>query len=593
MGRIPDEIIAQILERTDIVQTISAYIPLKKAGRNYKALCPFHTEKSPSFVVNPDKQIYHCFGCAEGGNAINFVMKQERLEFPEAVRKMADRVGIVIPETGNVNPKIKDLKQSICQINELATQFYHQALMSERDPAVNAAREYLKGRGISSEIVQKFRVGFALDSWDGLLTFLRSKDINLSLLEKAGLIIAREKKDGYYDRFRNRIVFPIFDIKAQCVAFGARTMRKEDTAKYINSPETEVYVKGQHLYGFHLSKQAVTQEDHAIVVEGYMDFIMPFQAGVQNIVASLGTALTAEQIRLLRRYTQNVVMLYDTDKAGEAAIIRSLDLLIEEGMNVKVATLAEGDDPDSFIRKYGADALKERLKNSQSLFEYKLKWLREKHDGRTVEGRAKICGEMLPTINKFENAIIRAEYLRQLSQALSVSQEALFIESQKFVSMMNNQLREIQPKKVVQPIAQPPRRVEWSILKLILEDEQFVSRTKEEVELSDFQDESIRNIITEIYRLFEEGKEINPVSLINSFSDERVLKIISSLSVEEAVEQDRDKMHQDCVARIIQDRVKSKRQYLVEQIRLAEKMGDHTALELLKEQFDHLVKNKI
>src|SRR3989338_8781476 len=547
MGRIPDEIIAQILERTDIVQTIAAYIPLKKAGRNFKALCPFHTEKSPSFVVNPDKQIYHCFGCAEGGNAINFVMKQERLEFPEAVRKMADRIGIIVPETGNVNPKIRDLKQSIYQVNELATQFYHQALISDRDPAVSATREYLKGRGISSEIVQKFRIGFAPDSWDGLLIFLKSKDVSLSLLEKAGLIIAREKKDGYYDRFRNRIVFPIFDIKAQCVAFGARTMKKDEAAKYINSPETEVYVKGQHLYGFQLSKQAVTQEDHAIVVEGYMDFIMPFQAGVQNIVASLGTALTVEQIRLLRRYTQNVVMLYDTDKAGESAIIRSLDLLIEEGMNVKVATLAEGDDPDSFIREHGADAFKERLKNSQSLFEYKLKWLRERHDARTAEGRAKICSEMIPTINKFENAIIRAEYLRQLSQALSVSQEALFIESQKFVTMMNNQLREIQPKRNIQPVAQPPRRVEWNILKLILEDEQFVSRTKEEVELSDFQDESIRNIISEIYRLFEEGKEINPVSLVNSFSDERVLKIISSLSVEEeAVAQDRNKMHQDC-----------------------------------------------
>ena len=192
MGRIPDEIIAQILERTDIVQTISAYIPLKKAGRNYKALCPFHTEKSPSFVVNPDKQIYHCFGCAEGGNAINFVMKQDRLEFPAAVRKMADRAGISIPEADNINPKTRDLKQSICQANELATEFYHQILMSDRDPAVNAAREYLKGRGISLEIVQKFRLGFAPDSWDGLLTFLRNKDINLSLLEKAGLIIARE-----------------------------------------------------------------------------------------------------------------------------------------------------------------------------------------------------------------------------------------------------------------------------------------------------------------------------------------------------------------------------------------------------------------
>ena len=320
---------------------------------------------------------------------------------------------------------------------------------------------------------------------------------------------------------------------------------------------------------------------------------MPFLAGVQNIAASLGTALTAEQVRLLRRYTQNVVMLYDTDKAGESAIIRSLDLLIEEGMNVKVATLAEGDDPDSFIRKYGVDVFKERLKNSQSLFEYKLQWLREKHDARTVEGRAKIYVEMVPTIKKFKSAVIRSEYWTSLAQALRMSEVALRSEVQKILDKDSGAVSQTAVKKIATQ-EQQPKRVEWNILKLLIEDEKFISRTKDEVELTDFQNDSIRNIVTEIFRLFDNGKEVSPASLMNCFNDEKVLRIISSLSVEEeVVDQDRDKMHQDCVARIIQDRVKSKRQYLVEQIRLAEKMGDHTALELLKEQFDYLVKNKI
>ncbi len=591
MGMIPQEIIREIVERADIVTTVTAYIPLKRAGRNYKALCPFHNEKTPSFVVNPDKQIFHCFGCGEGGNAITFVMKQEHLDFPEAVRRMAERAGITIPERETVNPQVKDRKQAISHAHELAAQFFHHHLMASRDDAATQARDYLKQRAVSLEIVEKFKLGFAPDQWDSLLNFLRKKDINAGLMEKAGLIIAREKQDGHYDRFRNRIMFPIFDVKGQCVAFGGRAIKKDDAAKYINSPETEIYVKGQHLYGLPIAKQAVAQEDAVVVVEGYMDFIMPYQAGVSNVVASLGTALTVEQIRLLRRYTRNIIMLYDTDKAGESATLRSLDLLIEEGMNVKVATLTQGDDPDSFVRKFGAAALRERIEKAQSLFDYKLAALKQHFDSRTVEGRAQISGEMLTTINKFENAIIKSEYMKQLAQALAISQEALIAQLQKMLSNSRRESKELPRSRVISK--EPPRRVEESILKLLMEGENFVQLTKEEIYLSDFRDENIRAIINEIFKLFDGGKEINPLVLMNSFDDQRIRNIIAGLTVhEETMVVDKNKMHRDCLDRIIHERLKSQRQELLVKIRSAEVTGNQDILNQLKEQYNQLIKNR-
>ena len=251
------------------------------------------------------------------------------------------------------------MREEILKVNALAAAFFHEVLLTSREADAKAAREYLKGRGVNLETVKKFQLGFAPNEWDALLKYLKSKGISEELMLKAGLIIAREGKSGFYDRFRNRIVFPILDIQNRFVAFGARAMADSDGAKYINSPETVLYTKGQHMFGLQLTKAAVGKLDRIIVVEGYMDMIMPYVHGVENIAASLGTALTVEQIRLVRRYTHNVVMLFDTDAAGQSAIVRSLDLLIDEGMNVRVATLAQDEDPDSFIRQYGAGCVRQ------------------------------------------------------------------------------------------------------------------------------------------------------------------------------------------------------------------------------------------
>ncbi|MCA9399800.1 MAG: DNA primase, partial [Candidatus Omnitrophica bacterium] len=371
MPLIPEEAIQQVLDRADIVDIVSLYLPLKKAGRNFKALSPFKAEKTPSFVVSPDKQIFHCFSTGKGGNVISFVMLMEKMDFPEAIRFLAKKVGVDIPEERLQDRKQENIQQQLYEVNAVAVEYFSNILLTDKGEDVEKVRMYLKERGLSLETVQLFQIGYALEQWDGLIKHAqkKDKDIGLRLLEKAGLIIPREKQDGYYDRFRNRVIFPIVDARGNCRAFGGRTMEKDNSAKYVNSPETAVYTKGRHLYGFQLAKDSIAQEDFAIIVEGYMDCIIPVQAGVKNVVASLGTALTVDQIRLLRRYSKNVVMLFDSDSAGVAAMIRSLDILIEEEMLVKVASLKEGEDPDSFINRYGADAFKKCIEEAKPLFD--------------------------------------------------------------------------------------------------------------------------------------------------------------------------------------------------------------------------------
>ncbi|MCK5213988.1 MAG: DNA primase [Candidatus Omnitrophica bacterium] len=592
MGFIPQDLINQVIDRSDIVEVVASYVPLKKAGRNFKAACPFHHEKTPSFMVNPDKQIFHCFGCGVGGNAISFVMKQERLEFPETVRLLAEKLGIAIPEDTSYSPTNQG-RMKIIELTNAAAEYFHQNLISDKSALTKTARDYLKQRGISLEIAQQLKLGFALDMWDGLMVHLRKKGAALNLLEKSGLIIARNKSDGFYDRFRNRIIFPIFDIKKRCIAFGARTLDVDNTAKYINSPETGIYIKGRHLYGFHLAKDAIGKMDEVIVVEGYMDFITPFRSGVINIVAALGTALTVDQIRLLRRYTNNVVLLFDSDQAGQDAMIRSFDLLIEEGMTVRVATLDKDEDPDSYIEKYGKDAFLERIKEARPLYNYKLDLLMKRFSGKGVESIAKISHEMLQTIDKFKNAVIKSEYIKNLAQTLSVLESALHVELKKVnrgaaarpvnrnVVRSNNNLDK----------AIPP--VEKELLRLMLNDEEFISLTKNEIDASDFENIFVRDIVIKIFELFDQQKneELKLKSLMNNFQDQKVLQFISSLvASKDALSGDRKKIHRDCIARLKKDQLRSRRRDIMNKMQQAKDNDDQQELARLTVDFNQLIK---
>lgn len=591
MGFIPEDVIAQVLDRSDIVSVISAYIPLKPSGRNFTALCPFHHEKTPSFFVNPQRQIFRCFGCGEGGDAISFVMRQERLEFVEAVRLMAQRVGVEIPDRTVADTGRSQLRQQIKKINALAAEYYHQNLLTDKGALAKTARDYLGSRGINPVVAKKFRLGLALDRWDGLMEFLRDKGFSLGVMEQAGLIIAQTRQKGYYDRFRRRIMFPILDSRGEYVAFGGRVLPGDsDDVKYLNSPETPAYTKGENLYGFHWAKETIGRVDEVVVVEGYLDFIVPFAAGVEHVVASLGTALTVEQIRLIRRYTHNIVMLYDADPAGQRAMVRSLDLLISEGMNARVAALAEGEDPDTFVRKFGVERFREQVSHADTVFDFKLKYLLQQNSDRSIEARARISAEMLPTIQKFPNAVQQSEYIKRLAQALFVSPDALMVDLRRFSD--GERRRGQENRRDVSAAKRAPRPVEESLIRVMLADSQYVVPTKAAIDLDDFRDPYLRVIAERIFLVFEQTGQLDSLRLLSGFSDGLVLNIFAQLSaVDDIPGQDLGRIHQDCMQRLLQERLRSKRRELRQAMEAAQSAGDGRQVEILLKEYNHLIKS--
>ena len=593
-GRIPENILEDILSRVDIVEIISSYIPLKRAGRNFRALCPFHHEKTPSFMVSPDRQIYHCFGCSKSGNAFGFLMEYERMEFPEAVETLAKKVGVSLPQGQKQDYKTTSLITQLYKINELTALFYESNLNS---PSGLEAKKYLLKRGINESTIKLFKLGHASRNWDALINHLRNKTINLSLLEKAGLVLSKEG-GGYYDRFRDRIIFPIFDIKSRVLAFGARVLPDtsskvtgEDTSpKYINSPETPLYIKGRNLYGLNLARDAIRENDCVVIVEGYLDFIMPYQEGQKNIVASLGTALTTEQARLIKRYTHNVVMVYDADDAGQMATLRTLDIFIEEGMTVKVVSLPEGFDPDLFVRKNGIGNFKEKINQAENLFDYKLRILRARYSTKDIEAKALISFEMLLTINRFKNAILKAEYIKRLAQELDVREDALLQEL--------NKIKEAKayPDLGTQGSIKKPANInptEKLLIKLMLEEEGLISHIRERLTPEDFRDERTSRIVSLLFDLIEQGKNIEPNKLINYLNDDSISQIIcESTLLPQISSENKENVINDCIQRLKNERLRIKKEHLHEQIKTAQASGEEEKLNRLMQEFHCLIKER-
>ena len=581
-GLIPDNILEDILSRVDIVELIQGYIPLKRAGRNFKSTCPFHHEKTPSFMISPDRQIYHCFGCGESGNAFKFLIRHERMEFREAVEFLAKKAGVQIPEARPQDQEAKNLYLELYRVNELAATFYQNILYS---PEASAVRDYLHKRGINDESIKLFKLGYAPDKWDALIIFLRAKGINLSLLEKAGLIIPRSS-GGYHDRFRHRIIFPIFDIKSRVLGFGARVL-DNSLPKYVNSPETPVYTKGKNLYGLNLAKDAIRDNDAVAIVEGYLDYIIPYQHGLRNIVASLGTALTCEQVRALKRYTHNAVIIFDPDRAGELATLRSLDIFIEEAMEVKVVSLPQGFDPDLFVRKNGIEALKAGVNTAETIFDYKLKVLKARHGYRNIESKAKVAADMLVTVNKFTNAVLKSEYIKKLAGELDLEEAALLEE-----------LKKIKPDKTygATPSA-PPRSIininptEKLLIKLMLEEQGVINRIREHLEPADFRDERISRLVALLFDFVQQGRHVDTSVIVNHFDDDTILQVIGETTFSPEVSlENRDKIVDNCINRLKQEKLKSKKHDLYNQIKLAQHLGDEDKLQSLMREFQHLVK---
>lgn len=577
---IPDSIIDKIQEKSDIVEIISAYIPLKKVGRNYKTTCPFHHEKTPSFIVSPDKQIYHCFGCGAGGNVFSFLMKYENLQFPEVVEMLAKKTGVVLPKGAGRRDEENSFTSQLYKINELACQFFQSCLANNK-----TARDYLASRGIGDEAAHIFKIGYAPDQWEGLLNFFKAKSVTGQILEKAGLVISNDK-GGHYDRFRNRVIFPITDLKDRTLGFGARVL-DSSLPKYINSPETAVYSKGRNLYGLDLSRAAIKKEGYALVVEGYLDFIVPYQAGIKNIIATLGTALTVDQITLLKRFANTVIMVYDPDEAGEMASLRNLDLCITEDVNVYIAELPAGFDPDGYIRKFGADDFTKLVKSSKNIFDYKLDKLTKRFNINTSNGKTAIAGEMLPTLARINNAVLKSALIKKLSDRLSVDEEALKTELKKVKTGYGE-------RRYVLDTAEAKidkNSAELIVMALLLEGGSLAENAFAEISPDEFRNSSVRELVKLIFTLHKDNSQISPARLIShtSGSAEAANLISEAIGILEIMK-DKDKTMADCIFRIKKDNLRERLNMLQEAIRLAHNQNDEDRMKALVSEYNDLVK---
>jgi len=421
-GLISEDVINQVRDRVDIAEVVSHHVSLTRAGQNLKGLCPFHQEKSPSFTVSPSRQIFHCFGCGAGGNVFAFLMRITGASFPETVRDLGQKCGIDVPESGlNAGPQAAQVSR-LEPLNRAVTAWFQQNL---RDGVTGAtARGYLAGRGIQARTIDQFEIGCVSAEWDGLIRALSKQGFSQNDLAAAGLTVAREQTSGSYDRFRARVMFPITDLRKRIVGFGGRILG-EGTPKYLNSPDTPLFKKGQTLYALDLAREAVARLKTVIVVEGYFDAVALHQAGLTHTVATLGTALTAEHIQIVRRFASKVVLLFDPDQAGVRAALRGLDLFVNSGIGVKVVTLPAGEDPDTYVRKEGPEAFARLEEQSPSLLDFALEHSLSTAESSTIEGRIRSVDDVLRILQKSEHPIEREERIRVVAERLGISQQRL------------------------------------------------------------------------------------------------------------------------------------------------------------------------
>ena len=519
----PEELIEEIRMSNDILDVVGEYVKLERKGKNYFGLCPFHREKTPSFSVDNTKQMFYCFGCGKGGSVIQFIQNAENLEYIEAIKFLAERVRITLPEGESEEEKKRALKiQEIIKINTDAARFYYEQLNAAEN---SEARHYLAKRKVPEGIIKKFGLGYSTNEWDSLYKYLRSKNYSDEDLADSGLVIARKGGNGYYDRFRGRLMFPIFDLRGNVIGFGGRVL-DDSLPKYINSPETLVYNKRKNLYALNFAKNS--PEKRIIVVEGYMDVISLYQFGIINTVASLGTALTESQGRVLKKYAEEIIISYDADSAGQGATMRGLNLLNDIGCNVKVLSIPKGKDPDEFIKVNGAEAFRNLVDNALSLVEYKIKVLKQHIDTRSIEGKINFLNKAADIIAKIDNSVEQEMYIKKISSDYDISQESMFAEVYK----------RIKPKGKFKPTVKVERtkttrnetnnqksednlvHYERIILSLLCIDNSLYRKIEDKIDLEFFTLEENKKAAEIIFKKIKDKKGIVPAELLNLVSNE-------------------------------------------------------------------------
>lgn len=550
---VPEETIEKIRKSLDIVDVIGEYVQLKKQGRNYFGLCPFHNEHTPSFSVAPEKQIFHCFGCGAGGNIYTFVMEIEGFSFLEAVRHLSEKAKIDIPELQkkSLSPVQTNRREALFKSHELLTKFYHYCLQETQYG--KEAQGYLADRGFTKQIIKTFQLGYALDSWEAATRFLQKRNMPLEDLEKSGLIAKRDFDGKYFDRFRHRIMFPIWDRHGKTVAFGARVLGNEKP-KYLNSPESNIFHKGNTLYAYHLARQSIKQLNQAVLFEGYVDVIKAHQAGVTNAVASLGTSLTQDQAGLLSRLAETIIICYDSDQAGIDASFRAAEILEGHGSTIKIASMPNGLDPDDYITKYGGDKfLSDVIGASQTIMAFKMQYLRGKRNLQDEGDRMRYIEEVLEEIAQLPKAVERDHYLRQLSDEFSLSLDALKQQQYQAYKRKKNQSKSQSPKSSEQTMVKsrdltkanklrPAYQVaEMHLIAHMMRSEQITTQVREQIGGS-FNDEKHQALAAYLYAYYEEGhvpdislfiQRLNDVTLQRTATEIAMMQIHEQLTDQE------------------------------------------------------------
>ena len=534
MVRYSDELIEEIRTNNDIVDVISKYVTLKRSGRNFFGLCPFHKEKSPSFAVSPDKQIFHCFGCGAGGNVIHFISKIEGLDFKDTLELLANRANIELPTLENSeDDKTARLKSKVYEINKIAAEFYHENLYK---PTSKMAQEYIKKRKLDNRTLKAFLIGYA-GNFNELYLLLKQKGFTEEEM-LASSLVKRTDNGGYMDSFRKRLMFPIQDVRERVIAFGGRVL-DDSKPKYINSPENIVYSKGRNLFGLNVAKKHDTKR--IIIVEGYMDAISLYQRGITNVVASLGTAMTESQGRLLRRHSEQVILGYDADGAGQAAILRGMEILQNLGCDIRVLQIEGAKDPDEYVLKYGPERFQRCLDNSISLVEFKVKVLLKELNIENTNDKIKFLNEIAKILSKITNQIEREIYVDKIAREYKISKEAIYAEINKLIYNDNQGSKKLEKKVITMELKEESKtNISESTLKkeklviylLINEYSKSYEKIAKLITLNDIQDETNRQILKKMYEEFQKGN-INTNQIVDWFQDENIISRITEIMAED------------------------------------------------------------
>ncbi|MBI4972103.1 MAG: DNA primase [Candidatus Omnitrophica bacterium] len=589
-----DPVVNQVAQLNDIVEIVSGYIPLKKAGRHFKACCPFHPEKTPSFMVNSERQIFHCFGCGAGGDVFSFVMKIENASFPEALQKLADRVHVILPKRGTdrEGQEGKSRKEKLYEIAELAAQFYAR---NYNDPTIGAvARGYMGQRGFDSQVLEQYRVGYATDGWQSLTDYLSKKGYSQELLYASGLI--SKNRDGRpFDLFRKRVIFPILSAQGRVIAFGGRALSNADTPKYLNSPESEIFKKRDELYGLNQAKKHVDPDkSQFFVCEGYLDLIRLVQSGFLNSVATLGTALTVDHCRLMRRYVMEAVLVYDGDRAGESASIRGIDVFLEEGMNVKLLSLPAGLDPDDFLKEKGRGSFEGLLSKAQDIFEFKLAHLLKRFNPKDTVGLVRISNEFLEMLAKVKNSVLVDRYLKRLGGVLGIDENSLKKEFLKLQSKSSpDREKDWGKTRDIKNSSKPQAKFlthEWTLISLAIRGKKFIDLLLKNLEAQDFQDQEAGAVFK--YISGNRSGTIALGELLEQVRSEAGRSLLSNLAFFDLSEEENEIAFEDCVFKMKNQSCADELSSLLSKMKQAEASGEEEKVSEYLRQYQTLVVKK-